>query len=177
MTAQIKKGFTLIELLIVIAILGVLAVVVLVAINPVQQLERTRDSGRKSTVTQLGHALQAYYTSRGGTYPNPSATWISDLTNAGELSLVPAGIPYGVTGNFGCTTNQQSGPGGWCYNTTSSTFGAIAYTELASNSERSKCPTGNPRAFFVYSTADGRGGLVCSASEPPTGTQSWNPVQ
>lgn len=37
-------GFTLIELLIVMAILGVLAVVVLVAINPVQQLARTRDA-------------------------------------------------------------------------------------------------------------------------------------
>jgi prepilin-type N-terminal cleavage/methylation domain-containing protein len=39
-------GFTLIELLIVIAILGVLAVVVLVAINPIEQLARTRDGGR-----------------------------------------------------------------------------------------------------------------------------------
>ena len=54
------KGFTLIELLIVIAILGVLAVVVLVAINPVQQLARTRDAGRKSSVAQIGHAVAAY---------------------------------------------------------------------------------------------------------------------
>ena len=47
-----RRGFTLIELLIVMAILGVLAVVVLVAINPIQQLARTRDTGRKSGVTQ-----------------------------------------------------------------------------------------------------------------------------
>ena len=55
-----SKGFTLIELLIVIAILGVLAAGSLVAIDPVEQLARARDSGRKSAVTQMGRALQAY---------------------------------------------------------------------------------------------------------------------
>ena len=48
MTAYLKKGFTLIELLIVIAILGVLAVVILVAINPQEQLARGRGGGRTS---------------------------------------------------------------------------------------------------------------------------------
>ncbi len=76
MTNITRKGFTLIELLIVMAILGVLAVVVLVAINPVQQLARTRDAGRKSGVTQMGHALEAFYTSQGAEYPDEAANWV-----------------------------------------------------------------------------------------------------
>ena len=84
-----KKGFTLIELLIVIAILGVLAVVVLLALNPVQQLARTRDSGRISAVTQLGHALEAFATSNNGTYVPENVTWITTLVNAGEIATVP----------------------------------------------------------------------------------------
>ena len=96
MTA-LKKGFTLIELLIVIAILGVLAVVILIAINPQEQLARTRDAGRTSSVTQLGHALQAYYTARDGTYLDENATWINDLETAGELATIPGALNYAVT--------------------------------------------------------------------------------
>ena|SRR3989344_7112496 len=91
MTA-LKKGFTLIELLIVMAILGVLAVVVLVAINPAEQMRRARDSGRISGAQQIGRAIQAYYTGNGvlpGVGANP---WNTDLVNAQELTQMPAGI-------------------------------------------------------------------------------------
>jgi len=57
------KGFTLIELLIVIAIVGVLAAVVLVALNPVERLKQARDSGRKSDIGQIATALESYFTS------------------------------------------------------------------------------------------------------------------
>lgn len=179
MTAYFKKvtkGFTLIELLIVMAILGVLAVVVLVAINPVQQLARTRDTGRKSSVTQLGHALEAYYTARNGQYVAASNLWIDTLTTSGELSTVPSLIGYSISGVVGCTTSSQNS---WCYNVGSgATSDAIVYAELESNVEKSKCGTTNTRAFFVFSTDDGRGGLVCTTgTEPPTGTQTWNITQ
>jgi len=164
----------LIELLIVMAILGVLAVVVLVAINPVQQLARTRDAGRKSAITQMGHALEAYYTSHGATYVAEGATWVATLQTAGELSTVPSAITCSVTGCGACTTNAQNG---WCYNATTAAGGepAVAYTRLESASEVSKCAAGN--AYFIWSTADGRGGLVCGAAEPAPGTQTWNATQ
>jgi type IV pilus assembly protein PilA len=98
MTA-LKKGFTLIELLIVIAILGVLAVVVLVAINPVQQLARTRDAGRISTVSQLGHSVEAYYTSHNGTYPATGLGGITTLVSTGEITQVPAEVNNTLTTN------------------------------------------------------------------------------
>ena len=63
-------GFTLIELLIVIAILGILAAAVLVAINPGKRTRQARDAQRKNDVGALATELQGYYTSPGsGCYP------------------------------------------------------------------------------------------------------------
>lgn len=65
---MIRKGFTLIELLIVIAVLGILAVAVLSAINPVEQLRKARDAGRKSDAAELLNAYERYFTTW-GCYP------------------------------------------------------------------------------------------------------------
>ena len=78
-------GFTMIELLIVIAVLGVLAVAVLSAINPIEQINRSRDTGSRADAEQLLGAIDRYYTSMGW-YPwfddascgaNCSQAWIS----------------------------------------------------------------------------------------------------
>ena len=58
---KINKGFTLIELLIVISVLGILAVAVLSAINPVEQINRSRDTGTRSDAEQLISAIDRYY--------------------------------------------------------------------------------------------------------------------
>jgi len=55
----------MIELLIVIAILGILAVAVLSAINPLEQIRRGRDTGSRSDTEQLVTALERFYASRG----------------------------------------------------------------------------------------------------------------
>jgi prepilin-type N-terminal cleavage/methylation domain-containing protein len=160
MTAQIKRGFTLIELLIVMAILGVLAVVVLVAINPVQQLARTRDTGRKSSVTQLGHALQAYFTAR-SLYPAANTGWISTLSTSGELSTIPSQINYSVGTAALCTTAAMSG---WCYANQANTTNAIIFAQLESQVEQSKCNGTN--TWFVFSAEQGRAGIVCQTGVP-----------
>jgi prepilin-type N-terminal cleavage/methylation domain-containing protein len=160
---RINSGFTLIELLIVMAILGVLAVVVLVAINPAQQLARTRDAGRFSGVTQIGRATQAFSTVRAGTYPS-NAAWHTELVAAGELSNVPATIPNTLTPPA-CGTNVQQN---WCYAASAATGGvnAIVFSKLEANSNISLCAAGQT-AFAVYDSVSGRGGIVCTAGADP----------
>src|SRR3989344_7342592 len=94
---QTKKGFTLIELLVVIAIIGVLAAVVLVAINPAERLAQARDSGRKSDVGQIATALEAYFpTGTDAEYP----AVLDNLTVADlkRFPTDPTGGNYGYQG-------------------------------------------------------------------------------
>ncbi|MBI4100339.1 prepilin-type N-terminal cleavage/methylation domain-containing protein [Candidatus Microgenomates bacterium] len=57
------RGFTLIELLIVIALIGILAVALLSAINPLEQMRKGRDSARRSDSTELLNAIERFYAS------------------------------------------------------------------------------------------------------------------
>jgi prepilin-type N-terminal cleavage/methylation domain-containing protein len=90
-----KKGFTLIELLIVIVILGILAVAILSAINPVEQIRKANDSARKSDAAELLSALERYLTTFsvypwGDTPPVAQATpgvqtWMTELIAKNEV--------------------------------------------------------------------------------------------
>lgn len=57
-----SKGFTLIELLIVIAILGILAAAVLVAINPGQKIAASKNARVKSDLASIGRSAQLFNT-------------------------------------------------------------------------------------------------------------------
>jgi prepilin-type N-terminal cleavage/methylation domain-containing protein len=56
------KGFTMIELLVVIAIIGVLAVAVLSSINPIEQINKGRDTRARSDAAELLAASERYFT-------------------------------------------------------------------------------------------------------------------
>lgn len=55
----------MIELLIVIAVIGILAVAVLAAINPIEQINRGKDTGSRSDAEQLIGAVDRFYTANG----------------------------------------------------------------------------------------------------------------
>jgi len=65
MKRVLAQGFTLIELLIVIAVLGILAVAVLSAINPIEQINRSRDTGSRSDAEQLLGGIDRFYATSG----------------------------------------------------------------------------------------------------------------
>lgn len=58
-----KKGFTLIELLVVISLIGVLAVAVLSALNPIEQINKGRDAGRRADAAQILKSIDQYFAS------------------------------------------------------------------------------------------------------------------
>lgn len=54
-------GFTMIELLVVIAVIGVLAVAVLSSINPIEQINKGRDTRSRSDAAQIINAVDRYF--------------------------------------------------------------------------------------------------------------------
>jgi prepilin-type N-terminal cleavage/methylation domain-containing protein len=58
---KFTKGFTLIELLIVIALLGALAVGLLAALDPFEQLKKGTDTGVRNTAAELHGSMIRYY--------------------------------------------------------------------------------------------------------------------
>src|SRR6266403_1084739 len=79
MLADKQRGFTLIELLVVIGILAVLLSVVLIAINPFEQLSRSSDVSAKAVAQEFVKASVQEYTS------NKSLPWDSDPSCQAEL--------------------------------------------------------------------------------------------
>ncbi len=54
-------GFTMIELLVVISVIGILAVAVLSSINPIEQINKGRDTRTRSDAAQLINAVDRYF--------------------------------------------------------------------------------------------------------------------
>jgi len=87
-----QVAFTMIELLIVIAILGILAVAVLAAINPIEQINRGRDTGSRSDAEQLLSAIDRFYAYK-GYYP-----WVTNPNTTSALAW--RGVAGGATITF-----------------------------------------------------------------------------
>lgn len=65
-----SKGFTLVELLIVITIIGILAAVILVAIDPAKRFAQARNAQRWSEVRSVLQAVLKYQIDNNGSLPS-----------------------------------------------------------------------------------------------------------
>jgi len=97
LNSRTNKGFTLIELLVVIAIIGVLAAVVLLAINPAELLRKSRDSTRLQDLATLRKGMDAAVANNVAWEPATTATCDPDTT-CQSGSTAASRSPLGVTG-------------------------------------------------------------------------------
>lgn len=65
-----REGFTLLEILLVVAAIGILAGIVILAINPGKQLGDTRNAQRKVDVNTILNGIYQYALDQNGTLPS-----------------------------------------------------------------------------------------------------------
>ena len=92
-------GFTMIELLVVIAVIGVLAVAVLSSINPLEQINKGRDTKKRSNAAQLINAIDRFYAIH-EVFPWGHSTY--GLGTIENDDAFPDGVYCAVNANGGC---------------------------------------------------------------------------
>ncbi|MBW7960431.1 prepilin-type N-terminal cleavage/methylation domain-containing protein [Patescibacteria group bacterium] len=165
------KGFTLIELLIVIALLGALAVGLLAALDPFEQLKKGTDTGVRNTVSEVHGAIIRFYgiknympwcNSEGENCADISGGVTIDQDSAVGTAMISAIVG---TGELKKDFTQLAGPGtlkkiyvtgsnddatvSVCYEPTSKSFLTDPNTKFNSiGKEKNGCPTidGDPAA-------------------------------
>lgn len=96
-----QKGFTIVELLIVIVIIGILAALVIVAYNGIQN--RARATKAQTNAQAVAKKAEAYAADNSGAYP----TLTTQFT--GQLAALPAGVALAKTGAPAVTLSATTG--------------------------------------------------------------------
>jgi prepilin-type N-terminal cleavage/methylation domain-containing protein len=148
-----QKGFTLIELLVVIAIIGLLASVVLLALNSARA--KSRDAKRAADIRQVMSGLELYFNDC-GSYP---------VVNA-PLTLGAASQALYSGTNATCGDNESTASGDGGIGTTPTGTSYIALMPAAPTPfDGATCTAANNA--YIYTSTDSAG--AAAAAEPAAG--------
>jgi prepilin-type N-terminal cleavage/methylation domain-containing protein len=102
MNRKFSQGFTLIELLIVMAIIAVLAVGVLIGLDPIEQIRKAQDGTKVNIISQYSGAQERYYAA------NQEYSWDTDsgVTAVEHIYNLDAD-GAGICTDAGCTVQDS----------------------------------------------------------------------
>ena len=164
-----KKGFTLLEILLTITLIGILASIVLVVINPNRQLSQSRDLNRQKDIAEIQQAVELYAVRNSGEYPAgiPTGSY-KDICPEGEVTeecvdlsiLVPnylSSIPTDPSGSnykIGINTTNNT-VSVWSDNAEQREIGVNLFPILLTGAKDSSFDTGLPVGFTDRPTTPG----------------------
>jgi prepilin-type N-terminal cleavage/methylation domain-containing protein len=153
-TLKEERGFTIVELLIVIVVIAILAAIVIVAYNGIQNRAKTQSANASATVIQK--KIEAYAAANSGSYPSATtvAAYTTALNTYTESSISSTGItlgtPTGVAGDEKKVevSNCTAPSGATGYRVRYWDFGAnpaaISTNTLTGNLNNTTCTTWTP---------------------------------
>lgn len=104
MKSRLSQGFTLVELLIVIGLLGAIALIVISAINPIEQANKARDARFKADASQMISAVERYYASNSKFPWEGCASANCKDTSSEEFAFITVADPaVGLCSTGACT--------------------------------------------------------------------------
>ncbi len=131
-----KKGFTLLEVLLAVAAIGILASIVIIAVNPGRQLANARNSRRQADIASIASAIYQYTVDHDGVYPpgiNSSTQMLGTASNG--CSILCGGVAAAASGAASSLTDSAStfSQGTFSNTTLSSKDSAVELSNPASN--------------------------------------------
>lgn len=156
MNTKISKraGFTLIELLVVIGIIGILAAIVLVAVNPGRQFAQARDAQRRADLLGITNAVYQFAAEHNGNLPdtNTDANVNSFPSTATCIGTGGSCFNLGAAGEIEASVGQQE---------------IVVPTYIAAIPKDPSTGTDANTMYTIYRDTNGR--LVATASGELTG--------